>query len=162
MSTIQPEALRLADEYAEASFDQGLHKRTLDDAPENARSALEAELRRLHQSEREGWRHASELEQERKRQHAALAHAERYAEQMGRELSKATAEIADLRARLVAIGAGGVSPLMGAAGDAGRQATIALEMLVAVGLVTQAKVDEAMSHAARITPPSSDKGVAHG
>jgi hypothetical protein len=26
-----------------------------------------AELRRLHQSEREGWRHASELEQERKR-----------------------------------------------------------------------------------------------
>lgn len=99
---------------------------------------------------------------ELRRQHAEIAHADRYAEQLGRELAKATAEIADLRARLVAIGAGGVSPLMGAAGDAGRQATIALEMLVAVGLVTQAKVDEAMSHAARITPPSSDKGVAHG
>lgn len=28
-----------------------------------------AELRRLHQSEREGWRHAAELEQERKRLH---------------------------------------------------------------------------------------------
>ncbi len=69
------------------------------------------------------------------RLHADLAHADRYAEQLGRELAKATAEIADLRALLVAIGAGGVSPLMGAAGDA---------------------------VAARVTPPSSAKGVAHG
>ncbi len=45
-----PEALmQLADAYAEASFDQGLHKRTLDDAPENARSVLAAaELLRQH------------------------------------------------------------------------------------------------------------------
>ena len=133
MSTTKPEALRLADEYAEASFDQGLHKRTLDDAPENARSALEAELRRLH---------------------ADNAHADRYAEQLGRELAKATAENADLRAQLEA------APLMGAAGDVGRQATIALRMLVAAGLVTQAKANEAMSLAARVTPPFSDKGVA--
>lgn len=59
-------------------------------------------------------------------------------------------------------GVASAAPLMGAAGDAWWQATIALEMLVAVGLVTQAKVDEAMSHAARITHPFSDKGVAHG
>ncbi len=45
----QPEALmQLADVYAEASFDQGLHKRTLDDAPESARSVLEAAVRRQH------------------------------------------------------------------------------------------------------------------
>ena len=49
MDTKQLEALlRLADAYADASFEQGLEKRTLDDAPENARSALETELRRLH------------------------------------------------------------------------------------------------------------------
>ena len=62
----------------------------------------------------------SEAAAELRRQHAEIAHADRYAEQMGRELSKATAEIADLRARLASI-AGGVSPLMGAAGDAGWQ-----------------------------------------
>ena len=82
------------------------------------------------------------------------------------ELRRLHAYAAELESQVIADcmagGAGGVSPLMGAAGDAGRQATIALEMLVAVGLVTQAKVDEAMSHAARITPPSSAKGVAHG
>lgn len=45
----QSEALmQLADAYAEASFDQGLHKRTLDDAPESARSVLEAAVRRQH------------------------------------------------------------------------------------------------------------------
>ena len=44
-----PEALmQLADAYAEASFDQGLHKRTLDDAPENARSVLAAAVRSQH------------------------------------------------------------------------------------------------------------------
>lgn len=45
----QPEAvMQLADAYADASFDQGLHKRTLDDAPENARSVLAAAVRRQH------------------------------------------------------------------------------------------------------------------
>lgn len=54
----QPEAMRLADELCAA--------------PERSRTSFEAaaELRRLHQSEREGWRHADELEQERKRLHA--------------------------------------------------------------------------------------------
>ena len=45
----QPEALmQLADAYAEASFDQALHNRTLDDAPEIARSALAAAILRQH------------------------------------------------------------------------------------------------------------------
>lgn len=52
--TTQPEALRLA-EWIEGDMScQG-------DAE------IAAELRRLHQSEREGWRYATELEQERKR-----------------------------------------------------------------------------------------------
>jgi hypothetical protein len=56
--TDQPEALRLTDllvEYLGA------------DHP--AVRAISAELRRLYQSEREGWRYADELEQERKRLH---------------------------------------------------------------------------------------------
>lgn len=48
----QPEALRLADLLAANWW------------PDAA-----AELRRLHRSEREGWRYADELEQERKRLH---------------------------------------------------------------------------------------------
>ena len=48
----------------------------------------------------------SEAAAELRRQHAEIAHADRYAEQMGRELSKATAEIADLRARLASIAGG--------------------------------------------------------
>ena len=37
----QPEALmKLADVYADASFDQGLHQREVDPAPEIAREAL--------------------------------------------------------------------------------------------------------------------------
>lgn len=39
--------------------------------PSDKRRKAAAELRRLHQSEREGWRYADELEQERKRLHAA-------------------------------------------------------------------------------------------
>lgn len=47
--SIQPEALmQLADAYAEALFDQGLHRRAVDDAPENARSVLEAAIRSQH------------------------------------------------------------------------------------------------------------------
>lgn len=80
MSTIHLKALLLADAYAEAAFDQGLKKRTLDDAPEKARSALGAELLRLQ---------------------ADLTHADRYAEQLGREIAKAGAEIADLESQLV-------------------------------------------------------------
>lgn len=49
----QPEALRLAD-----CLEGGYHAHRWDAAKE---------LRRLHQSEREGWRHADELEQERQR-----------------------------------------------------------------------------------------------
>ena len=45
----QPELLmKLADDYAEACFNQGLHQRTTDDKPEAAREKLEKELRRLH------------------------------------------------------------------------------------------------------------------
>lgn len=48
-STEKPEALmKLADDYAEACFDQGLNQRTTDDKPEAAREKLEKELRRLH------------------------------------------------------------------------------------------------------------------
>lgn len=48
MADKQPEALRLADNYADACFDQALHGRRQDPAPELAREALEAELRRQH------------------------------------------------------------------------------------------------------------------
>ena len=42
MSATQPDILRLADAYADASFDQGLNQRTEDPAPELARGALSA------------------------------------------------------------------------------------------------------------------------
>ena len=62
----QPEALRLADgndECANAWLESSdAHK---------FRKETAAELRRLHQSEQEGWRYAKELEQERKRLHEA-------------------------------------------------------------------------------------------
>lgn len=60
--TEQPEALRLADQMLHYWDERG------PDAEEVA-----AELRRLHQSEREGWRYADELEQERKRLHSVNA-----------------------------------------------------------------------------------------
>lgn len=65
--TEQPEALRLAerlDDFAAASMFE-FYAEELNDAA--------AELRRLHQSEREGWRYADELEQERKRLHSVNA-----------------------------------------------------------------------------------------
>ena len=52
----QPEALRLADDLQSGHFEMAMF-------------AAE-ELRRLYQSEREGWRWADELEQERRRLHA--------------------------------------------------------------------------------------------
>lgn len=54
--TKQPKALRLAD--------------AIDSRDIVSESDVAAELRRLCQSEREGWRYADELEQERKRLHA--------------------------------------------------------------------------------------------
>jgi chromosome segregation ATPase len=54
----QPEALRLADWLDGSS-----------NGPMDAKHKAAAELRRLHQSEREGWRYADELDQERKRLH---------------------------------------------------------------------------------------------
>ena len=59
MADKQPEALVLAD-----LLDTVIFERPTED--ELAKDAA-AELRRLHQSEREGWRYANELEQERKR-----------------------------------------------------------------------------------------------
>ena len=48
-STEQPEALmRLADNYAEACFDQGLNQRTTDDKPETEREKLENAIRHQH------------------------------------------------------------------------------------------------------------------
>jgi hypothetical protein len=58
--TKQPEALRLAHEYYEDHWIVGTKTW--------CREAVE-ELRRLHQSESEGWRYANELEQERKLLH---------------------------------------------------------------------------------------------
>jgi hypothetical protein len=60
MTDKQPEALRLA--YV---LEQGHDLRDEEEAA--------AELRRLHQSEREAWRYADELEQERKRLHEVNA-----------------------------------------------------------------------------------------
>lgn len=55
--TKQPEALLIADE--------------MDDIGEHQ---VAAELRRLHQSEKEGWRYAAELEHDRKRLHEVNVH----------------------------------------------------------------------------------------
>ena len=62
MTDKQPEALRLADLIERGRGDDVIY----------AKEAA-AELRRLHQSEREGWRYANELEQERKRLHEVNA-----------------------------------------------------------------------------------------
>lgn len=60
MTDKQPEALRLAYELVKHFGGNTAHQAA-------------AELRRLHQSEREGWRYANELEQERKRLHEVNA-----------------------------------------------------------------------------------------
>jgi hypothetical protein len=57
VTTKQPEALRLADLIDNRHCTYG----DIDEAAD--------ELRRLHQSEREGWRYADEMEQARKRLH---------------------------------------------------------------------------------------------
>ena len=56
----QQKAIRLADELINTPF-------------RITRYEAAAELRRLHKSEREGWRYADELEQERKRLHEVNA-----------------------------------------------------------------------------------------
>ncbi len=66
--TKQPLALRLAD-WHRAMADEP--KRN--EAKRDKHRRTEAELRRLHQSEKEGWRHADELEQDRKRLHEVNA-----------------------------------------------------------------------------------------
>lgn len=58
----QPEALRLADLLADWAKDYATTDFDCDMGDQAA-----AELRRLHQSEREGWRYADELERDRKR-----------------------------------------------------------------------------------------------
>ena len=64
MSPTQPLALRLAAGLESIFISEEVHA--------TKAQAIAAELRRLHQSEREGWRHANELEQERKRLRAEL------------------------------------------------------------------------------------------
>ena len=89
MTDKQPKALRLADEFESTKSYLG------------AKAA--AELRRLHQSEREGWRYVGELEQERKRLSevtaelveavkAALSDDQPYIERCKAALVKATGE----------------------------------------------------------------------
>ena len=59
MTDKQPKALLLADLLDATTFEREAEDELAKDAA--------AELRRLHTSEREGWRYADELEQERKR-----------------------------------------------------------------------------------------------
>ena len=69
-----------------------------------------------------------------------------------REITALLDRIAELEAQLEAIGAGGVSALMGAA-KAGSEPEVsyAIRLLVAADLITQAKADEALRLAAGIT-----------
>ena len=94
MTDKQPEALRLANEYYDDHWIVGTKLW--------CRETVE-ELRRLHQSEREGWRYANELEQERKRLHevnaglveavkAALSDDQPYIEKCKTALAKAQGE----------------------------------------------------------------------
>jgi len=77
----QPVALRLADALEEKEYPP--------------RRAAAAELRRLHQSEREGWRYANELEQERKRLTALNAQLLDKVLQVIKEMRPAAAAIKD-------------------------------------------------------------------
>ena len=76
-STEQPEALmRLADNYAEACFDQGLNQRTTDDKPETEREKLEKAIRRMHTR-------ISELEAQLSATHPTQHGLEQFIEQTG-------------------------------------------------------------------------------
>ena len=85
--TKQPTALRLADAIDYPDVLLG--------------NEAAAELRRLHQSEKEGWRYAAELEQDRKRLHemnvellatldklARLGNGERYGNSTGNKIAQ--------------------------------------------------------------------------
>lgn len=107
MSTTQPLALRLAAGLESIFISEELHA--------TKAQAIAAELRRLHQSEREGWRHANELEQERKRLHAEIADLRARVQELGQMARDVNSRrVVELEAQLEAIGAGGVSgPLIG-------------------------------------------------
>ena len=89
----QPIALLLA-EKLEQQFPLGTAQHYLD-------GEAAAELRRLHQSEREGWRYAKELEHERKELSALLRQALEALEQFsGTKLVRTSNIITALRERL--------------------------------------------------------------
>lgn len=90
--TTQPEALRLA-ELCEGSANAGSAE------PWTRRQAA-AELRRLHQSEREAWRYADELEQSRKALLEALERLVGMAETFSDELHKDHPDVVDARAAI--------------------------------------------------------------
>ena len=76
----QPKALRLADALDERRVTRWVHATV--ETPQASGYSVDAEcaqaaaeLRRLHQSEREGWRYAKELEHERKELSALLRQA---------------------------------------------------------------------------------------
>lgn len=48
------EIMKLADEYADRAFEQGLHRRELDDAPEAARKMLLKAIREAVEARKEG------------------------------------------------------------------------------------------------------------
>jgi hypothetical protein len=89
----KPTALLLA-EKLEQQFPLGTAQHYLD-------GEAAAELRRLHQSEREGWRYAKELEHERKELSALLRQALEALEQFsGTKLVRTSNIITALRERL--------------------------------------------------------------
>ncbi len=89
----KPTAL-LLDEKLEQQFPLGTAQHYLD-------GEAAAELRRLHQSEREGWRYAKELEHERKELSALLRQALEALEQFsGTKLVRTSNIITALRERL--------------------------------------------------------------
>ena len=65
MADQQPKALRLAEWLQSGADDPMWSDHT--EMPKSVAAHAAAELRRLHQSEREGWRYADELERGRKR-----------------------------------------------------------------------------------------------
>jgi multidrug resistance efflux pump len=95
MTDKQPEALRLADLLSDRDFGSFTANNLMDKAA--------AELRRLHQSEKEGWRYAKELDQERNRLEginaelveavkAALSDDQPYIEKCKAAIAKVTGE----------------------------------------------------------------------
>ncbi len=86
MTDKQPTALRLADamEGSDAEYPDDLE--------------VAAELRRLHTSEREGWRYADELEQERKRLTKVIAEDDKVNHALHLREMEALQKVSDLTA----------------------------------------------------------------